>query len=67
MVYELVGLIKLCFFASNLNHKQIFLLVIKCHKNYTIYVFQNFSEVFQKLKLQIFSSYKHKGWEMNII
>jgi hypothetical protein len=39
--------------CTNLNHKQKLLLDIKCHENYTMYIFQNFNDVFQKCKLKI--------------
>jgi hypothetical protein len=40
--------------CTNLNHKKVMLLDIKCHENYTMYIFQNFNDMFKKWKLKIF-------------
>lgn len=40
--------------CTNLNHKQKLLLDIKCHENYTMYIFQKFNDMFQTCKLEIF-------------
>jgi hypothetical protein len=42
-----------------LNHKQNLLLDIKCYENYTIFIFKFFNKVFEKWKIEMFSTYKH--------